>query len=120
MKHQLKELYLGMRADLLEYRERYQARTVHMFNKHQPYGGVTVVYRPQLADSCGRPQGRFAEVAVAWCNPSDCYDRKLGELIALRRLELGECILMPIYDSEHPVRLLKALFGFWVDDATDA
>ena len=113
MKNQLKKLYGEMRDNLLDFKASHFVRVVHLFNKHNPQGGLTIAYCPQICDTNGFPKGRFADVALAWCNPRDRYDRKLGELIALRKLELGECVLMPIYQNNAPVRNLRNMFDVY-------
>lgn len=85
-------------------------RVVHLFDKESPRGGCTVAYMPEIHDGAGYPKGKFARVAVAWCNPSDTYDRKTGELIAVELLLDGNCVLMPIYPGGHPVRRLRSMF----------
>ena len=49
--------------------------------------GVTVLVVPALQ---GARNPRFYHVAVAVCAPSDKFRRKLGELLALDRLSMGE------------------------------
>lgn len=114
MKNKLKQLYGEMSSSLLDFKESQFVRVVHLFDKSSAQGGLTIAYRPQICDSKGYPKGRFADVALAWCSPRDRYDRKLGELIALRKLELGECVLLPLYDIGHPVRELKAMFETYI------
>lgn len=85
-------------------------RVVHFFDKWYPKGGCTVAYRPEIYDYTGYPKGKFARVAVAWCNPKDTYDRKAGEAVAVELLMEGNYNLMPIYVEGHPVRALRAMF----------
>ena len=121
MKNQLKQLYTEMQPGLLDFKESQFVRVVHLFDKANPQGGLTVAYKPQICTSTGFPRGKFAEVSLAWCNPKDRYDRKLGELIALNKLERGESVLLPLYANGTPVRELKRMFeqhvvvdnGFW-------
>lgn len=122
MKNQLKQLYAEMQPTLLDFKESQFVRVVHFFNKQNPQGGLTVAYKPQICNTKGFPSGKFAEVSLAWCNPRDRYDRKLGELIALNKLERGESVLLPIYASGTPVQELRRMFrymesyndnGFW-------
>lgn len=87
-------------------------RVVHFFDKHFPdMGGCTVAYYPEVHDSAGFPQGKFARVAVAWCKPGDRYSRTRGQEIATYNLLEGECVLMPIYQFKHPVKALRAVFS---------
>ena len=111
MKNQLKQLYTEMQGVLLDFKTAQFVRVVHFFDKADPHGGLTVAYKPQICNSEGFPRGKFAEVALAWCNPVDRYDRKLGELIALNKLMRGESVLLPLYASGAPVRELKRMFG---------
>ena len=85
-------------------------RVVHLFDKFNPYGGCTVAYRPVKHDKTGYPTGKFAYVAVAYCNPQDRYDRKVGQMLAVEMLMDGDCILMPLYVNGEPVRALRAIF----------
>lgn len=110
MKNQLKQLYSEMRHNLLDFKESQFVRVVHLFDKANPQGGLTIAYKPQICTSAGFPKGKFAEVSLAWCNPKDRYDRKLGELIALNKLERGESVLVPIYAYGAPVLELKRMF----------
>lgn len=110
MKFTLKDVYEDFGDALLEMKEHYNVRTVHLFNKHNSYGGATIVYRPMLSDSKGFPQGKFAEVSIAWCAPGDRYDRKMGELVALSKMQNGESVSLPIYAEGTPVKQLRAMF----------
>lgn len=110
MKNTLKKQYAPFAAQLQEFKQDNHIRVVHFFNKYWPQGGATVAYRPILHDSKGNPRGRFAEVSVAYCNPEDRYDRKLGELIALDAMGNGRAINLPVYIEGHPVRYLRNMF----------
>jgi hypothetical protein len=90
--------------------DQFHIRVVHFFDKSNPKGGCTVAYAPEVYDDVGFPKGKFARVAVAWCNPKDMYSRKVGQEIAVSLLIQGNSILLPIYLSGHPVRVLKAIF----------
>lgn len=85
-------------------------RVVHLFDKFHPYGGRTVAYKPVKHDKSGYPTGKYAYVAVAYCNPQDRYDRKVGQLLAVEMLMDGHCLLMPIYINGTPVRNIKEIF----------
>ena len=87
-------------------------RVVYFFDKQNPRGGVTVAYAPVLHDSKGNPAGKFAEVAVAYCHPDETFCRAEGKMVAMENLNNGRSILMPIYKSKHPVRLLRDMFWF--------
>lgn len=110
MKLTLKDVYEDFAPVLLKLKSQYSVRTVHLFNKATGRGGATVVYRPMLHDAAGFPKGKFAEIAVAWCAPGDQYDRKLGELVALSKLQGGESIRAPIYAGGNPVLVLRSMF----------
>ena len=85
-------------------------RVVHLFDKYCPLGGRTVAYKPVKHDKTGYPTGKFAYVAVAYCNPNDRYNRKLGEAMAVEMLLDGQSILMPIYMHNRPVVAIKEIF----------
>jgi hypothetical protein len=106
----LKKIYAEIAPELLEFKDKMFVRVVHLFDKEDPQGGATIAYRPLICNSVGFPQGKFAEVSIAWCNKLDRYDRKLGELIALTKLHRGECVTMPIYIDNQPVHTLKTIF----------
>lgn len=89
------------------------SRVVYFFDKDNAYGGVTVAYKPVLYDTNGNPTGNFAYVAVAYCHPRERFDRKVGKELALQDLQDGVCIRMPIYESGHPVRFLRDVFGVY-------
>jgi hypothetical protein len=87
------------------------SRIVHLFDKDDPQGGITIAYTPVLSDSKGTPTGTFARVAVAYCHPNDRYSRKAGQTKALTNLSKGAYILLPVYAHGHPVRELKRIFS---------
>lgn len=110
MKNQLKQLYSEMQEQLLDFKASQFVRVVHFFDKQNPCGGLTIAYKPQICNASGFPRGKFAEVSLAWCNPQDRYDRKLGELIAINKLMRGESVLLPLYANQAPVQELKRMF----------
>ena len=103
-------LYLNLRAACLDFKTSNWVRVVHLFDKDNSYGGLTIAYRPVLHDSGGYPAGKFAEVAIAWCSPQDRYDRKFGETMVLQRIQDAGSIVLPIYVDGAPVRFLKNMF----------
>lgn len=89
-------------------------RIVHLFNKEDARGGITIAYAPAIYDDLGNPKGKFAAVSVAYCRPNEMYNRKLGEKVALTNMYDDKYILMPIYQDKHPVHELKFMFeGFY-------
>ena len=86
-------------------------RIVYLFDKHKAKGGVTIAYRPMIHDSKGFPQGIFAEVAVAYCNPKDTFSRKTGRALAEMMLAEGKSIKLPVYTYNTPVLYLKRVFA---------
>lgn len=59
--------------------------------------GLTVVVVPAVDESISR----FARVAVAQCDfIDDTFKRKVGEFIALERLESGETFSVPFNDRD--------------------
>ena len=105
-----KQFYTDLKAACAAFKESDWVRVVHLFDKDNSYGGITIAYRPVLHDSKGYPAGKFGDVAVAWCSPQDRYNRKLGEALALQRMQFGNCITLPIYVDKTPVRFLKDMF----------
>lgn len=90
-------------------------RYVYFFNKDNPKGGVTIGFVPVLRDSKGYPQGIFALVAVAYCNPNDQFSRPKGREMVSSMLNAGEAILLPIYTDKAPVRFLANMFDDYVE-----
>lgn len=90
-------------------------RIVYLFDKRKAKGGVTIAYRPMIHDSKGFPQGIFAEVAVAYCNPKDTFSRKTGRAIAEMMLAEGKSIKLPVYTYNTPVLYLKEVFADYMN-----
>jgi hypothetical protein len=101
---------LELDDDIQEWAESNWVRTIHLFDKSLPYGGTTICYKPQICDNTGYPRGKFAQVSVAYCNPKDRYNRKLGQRLALENLYDGKCILLPVYTNNNPVVVLRDFF----------
>lgn len=97
-------------VDLKAWAQEHWVRTIHLFNKQNPYGGTTICYKPEVHDAQGFPRGKFAEVSVAHCNPKDRYNRKLGQYLALENMYDGRSILLPIYTNGDPVVVLRDFF----------
>ena len=53
--------------------------------------GMTMVCEPAI----DRGNAKFYNVSFAWCSSSDKFDRKIGELVALRRWADMEIVKMP-------------------------
>jgi len=101
---------MELEADLNIWAQENWVRTIHLFDKNFPYGGTTICYKPQICDNTGYPRGKFAQVSVAYCNPKDRYNRKLGQRLALENLYDGKCILLPVYTNNNPVVVLRDFF----------
>ena len=111
-----KEFYSELRAACQSFKDSDWVRVIHIFDKDNSMGGVTLAYRPVLHDSKGYPVGKFADITVAWCSPQDRYNRKMGEALALQRMQVGQCITLPIYVDKAPVRFLKNMFQPMLDE----
>ena len=96
---------------LQDFKEAKAARIIHLFNKDYAKGGITVGYYPLLSKPDGYPVGIFAEVAFAYCKPSEMYSRRLGEQLVLRKLYDGNSSVMPIYVTGHPFNFIKNIFA---------
>ena len=101
---------MELETDIVAWAQENWVRTIHLFNKQDPYGGTTICYKPEVHDSVGYPRGKFAQVSVAYCNPKDRYNRKLGQRLALENLYDGHSILLPIYTNGDPVVVLRQFF----------
>lgn len=86
-------------------------RYVYFFDKLNPHGGVTIGYKPVLHDSKNYPQGIFAEVAIAYCNPKDQFSRPMGRQLVTDMLDEGQSLLMPIYSLGAPVGFFRNMFS---------
>lgn len=80
------------RADLLNYAEQVGVGVVHVYDKTNPKGGMTVAYRKATQYK----SGFMVEVAVATCSEKDSFSKKIGTLLALGKFADGETILVPI------------------------
>lgn len=109
---------LELDDDIQEWAESNWVRTIHLFDKNWPYGGTTVCYKPEVYDNTGYPRGKFAQVSVAYCNPKDRYNRKLGQRLALENLYDGKCILLPVYTNNNPVVVLRDFFNSMTSSLT--
>lgn len=98
-----------MSSDTRDLIQQHYIRVVHLFNKDHPMGGTTIAYKPEQHRD-GYPTGKFARVAVAYCNKKDRYSRRLGEELAVNNLMAGEFMLLPIYKYGKPVITLKQIF----------
>ncbi len=94
-------------------------RVVHLFDKYDPRGGITVAYKPTKIDyKTGRHKGIYADVAASYCSYEDQYSRVLGTELAVARLAKGHSLRLPIYARDnsvdfmpHPVYEIKRIFG---------
>ena len=55
--------------------------------------GMTMVCEPTI----DRDNAKFYNVSFAWCSSSDKFDRKMGELIALKRWSVMETVKLPTH-----------------------
>ena len=55
--------------------------------------GMTMVCEPTI----DRSNARFYNVSFAWCSSSDKFDRKVGELVALKRWSDMEIVKLPVH-----------------------
>ena len=55
--------------------------------------GMTMVCEPTI----GRDNAKFYNVSFAWCANHDKFDRKFGELVALKRWSDMETVKLPVH-----------------------
>jgi hypothetical protein len=65
---------------------------VHIFDKENTLGGLTIAFRKVSK----YPSGRMVEVAVATCSIEDTFSKKLGTSAALAKFFDGETIQLPL------------------------
>lgn len=85
------------RADLLKYAEKVGVGIVHIYDKTNPKGGMTVAYRKATQYK----SGFMVEIAIATCSEQDCFAKKVGTLLALGKFADGETIFVPIRGLMH-------------------
>ena len=95
---------------LAAFKESNHVRVVHIFNKKNAKGGITICYRPALHDSKGNPIGDFGMVSVAYCRATEMYSRKCGERCALHKMYDSQYVTLPIYRNKRPVRTILNIF----------
>ena len=66
---------------------------VHTKKPNDLEPGMTMVCEPTI----DRGNAKFYNVSFAWCSSNDKFDRKMGELIALRRWSGMETVKMPAH-----------------------
>jgi hypothetical protein len=57
------------------------------------FPGMTMVCEPTI----GRDNTKFYNVSFAWCASHDKFDRKVGELVALKRWGDMETVKLPVH-----------------------
>lgn len=81
------------RQHLLKLAEEGGVRVMHFYNTGFPNGGFTVAYRKSNEFA----SGVMVDIAMSNCSSSDCFSRKTGTELALRKmLYEGEFIQMPL------------------------
>lgn len=86
-KPNLKEL-----ADLLKQAMEDKIGIVHIFDAEYPKGGLTVAFRK----SNEFKSGCMVDVAVATCSQEDSFNRRIGNMRALKMFYNGEIISIPL------------------------
>jgi len=81
------------RKELLEYATAEGVGIVHIFDKNNPKGGLTVAFRKIMPE---RVSHNMVQVAVATCSLMDNFSRKIGTAMALNKFECGETIDLPL------------------------
>ena len=89
-KPNLKEL-----ADLLNQALEDKVGIVHIFDSEYPKGGLTVAFRK----SNEFKSGCMVDVAVATCSQEDSFNKRIGNMRALKMFYNGETISLPILNT---------------------
>lgn len=89
-KPNLKEL-----ADLLNQALEDKVGIVHIFDPDFPKGGLTVAFRK----SNEFRSGCMVDVAVATCSQEDSFNKRIGNMRALKMFYNGETISLPLLKS---------------------
>ena len=81
---------------LLERAKAENVQVVHVFDKDEPKGGLTIAFRKCSPYS----SGNMVTVAVATCSYSDTFNRKVGTNYALYAFFNGNTIDLPLSFGE--------------------
>ncbi len=98
------------REQLLDKAKLFNVRTVHIFDKLYPKGGLTVAF----AKVSEYKSGKMVECAVATCSDQDTFSKKTGTTIALEKFFDGHTIELPLltyYDLCDMNHVVKRAFA---------
>ena len=104
------------RLELIEVAKEEGIGIVHIFDKENPKGGLTVAFRKNSPYK----SGKMVSVAVATCSTQDTFSKKLGTKLAIQEFLEGKTINLPLlvaYEDEDingaVKRAFSALYGIF-------
>ena len=80
------------RSKLLDKAKLLDVRTIHIFDKEYPKGGLTVAFHK----ASQYKSGKMVECAVATCSDKDTFSKKTGTTVALEKFFEGQTIELPL------------------------
>jgi len=95
MKENMNKPNLKELADLLNQALEDKVGIVHIFDPVYPKGGLTVAFRK----SNEFKSGCMVNVAVATCSQEDNFNKRIGNMRALKMFYNGETISLPILNT---------------------
>ena len=81
------------RQELVSFAKDANISIVHIFDKENPKGGLTVAFRKHMPH---QNSTNMVEVAVATCSTLDTFSRKIGTRMALELFAEGRTIDLPL------------------------
>ena len=110
---QRKQARLQMKADLALWIEEYDLRFTYIHSEeNQSVGGATIAWaRHQGA----YPNFKLIKVSIAWCTPTESFDKTLGRWVAAKAFIEGHWTNMRINDARsHVSSQLQSVFQYQV------
>jgi hypothetical protein len=99
---------------LLSDAKRNGVQIVHIFNKSNTMGGLTVAFRKTRP---GQQSTNMVDVAIATCSFADTFSRRIGTGLALSKWFDGEIVQMPLSsgwrDEDLNGRVKDAFTAMW-------
>lgn len=99
------------RQELVSFAKDANISIVHIFDKENPKGGLTVAFRKHMPH---QNSTNMVEVAVATCSTLDTFSRKIGTQYALDNFRDGRTIDLPLssgYKYEDLNLMVKEFFS---------
>lgn len=68
------------------------------------FGGLTIAYLTT------NERNNMISISLAWCNPSDAYDKLKGRFYSAFNFESGQCVAFRVADRKNVERSLISVF----------